>query len=352
MVHTKSFNLFFSSNLNKISLRYVGKSAKAHLEVTPMLDEIIIGSILGDLSAERPTPTNNTRLQFKQSRINEPYIVHLYSLFSEYCGSKPINLSRFDNRPDRMKTYQAIKFQTLSLPSKALNLLVASVIPYYLFLIVPIFVFENLEYITDCNVLLSSSSLVWAGSPIITYHNAETDKSLILTDNKGKAGIYQWKHLESGKIYIGSAVDLSKRLNYYYSPLALKRANNYISRAIITHTHSAFSLTILEYVDILDKDKKEARVLILSKEQHYIDLFSPEYNINPIAGSRLGSLHSEETKAKISEANKGENHPMSGKTLSVETKTKISKANLGDNHPLFGKNHSEETKAKISVVRC
>lgn len=40
----------------------------------------------------------------------------MYSLFSEYCGSKPINLSKFDKRPDRMKLHEAIKFQTLSLP--------------------------------------------------------------------------------------------------------------------------------------------------------------------------------------------------------------------------------------------
>jgi len=43
------------------------------------------------------------------------------------------------------------------------------------------------------------------------YSNSDTDKFLILTDNKGKAGIYLWKHNESGKIYIGSAADLFKR---------------------------------------------------------------------------------------------------------------------------------------------
>lgn len=41
---------------------------------------------------------------------------HLYSLFKIYCGSKPITLSRFDDRPNKMKEYSSIKFQTLSLP--------------------------------------------------------------------------------------------------------------------------------------------------------------------------------------------------------------------------------------------
>jgi hypothetical protein len=53
--------------------------------------------------------------------------------------------------------------------------------------------------------------------PIIIYSNSDIDKLRIFTDNKGKAGIYQWKHLESGKIYIGSAIDLTKRLKDYYS---------------------------------------------------------------------------------------------------------------------------------------
>ena|SRR5690606_7107214 len=82
------------------------------------------------------------------------------------------------------------------------------------------------------------------------YNNAETDKLQILSDNKGKAGIYQWTHLESGKKYIGSAVDLSKRLSKYYSPLELKDIENYICRAIIHHTHLSFSLSILEFIDI------------------------------------------------------------------------------------------------------
>jgi hypothetical protein len=45
---------------------------------------------------------------------------------------------------------------------------------------------------------------------IITYLNAGTEKFSILSDNKDKSSIYMWVHNESGKKYIGSAVDLSK----------------------------------------------------------------------------------------------------------------------------------------------
>lgn len=59
---------------------------------------------------------SNTRLQFKQSKINEEYIYHLYSLFENYCGSIPTNIKTFDSRPTKYKYYYSIKFNTYSLP--------------------------------------------------------------------------------------------------------------------------------------------------------------------------------------------------------------------------------------------
>ena len=56
--------------------------------------------MLGDLTAEKPGVNSNTRLQFKQSLKNRLYIEHLYSLFQEFCGSKPLIMSNFDSRPN------------------------------------------------------------------------------------------------------------------------------------------------------------------------------------------------------------------------------------------------------------
>jgi len=141
--------------------------------------------------------------------------------------------------------------------------------------------------------------------PVIIYSNAETNKSIILKDNKNRAGIYQWTHIESGKIYIGSAVNLSRRLNDYYSPSKLKRANSYICNALICHTHSTFSLSIIEYIDISNLDFENIRELIISREQYHIDTLIPEYNIQKIAGSSLGVFHTADTKAKLREVNLG-----------------------------------------------
>ena len=55
-------------------------------------------------------------------------------------------------------------------------------------------------------------------------------------------------------------------------------------------------LDILEYCDIN---------ILIEREQYYLDLLKPEYNILKVAGNRLGSKQSEVTKIKISINNKG-----------------------------------------------
>lgn len=99
-----------------IFIRSYRVSSKVNMIVTPILHDIIIGSMLGDLTAEKRNINSNTRLHFKQSIINKEYVEHLYSLFKDYCGSSPKVMSKFDSRPNKMKEYSAIKFLTLSLP--------------------------------------------------------------------------------------------------------------------------------------------------------------------------------------------------------------------------------------------
>ena len=195
------------------------------------------------------------------------------------------------------------------------------------------------------------------------YFNADTDKSQILSDNKGKVGIYMWTHIESGRRYVGSAVDLSKRLGYHLHKSYLEsfKGISYIYNVLLHYGHSVFSLSILEITYIPNVSKEEARKIILEREQNNIDTLKPEYNINPTAGSRLGSNHSEDTKALLSKINKGINHPMFGKILSGKTKTLISLAMSGENNPMFGKTgensplfgqrHSVETKVKMSFIK-
>jgi group I intron endonuclease len=68
----------------------------------------------------------------------------------------------------------------------------------------------------------------------------------ILKDNKGRTGIYRWVHLKTGRSYIGSAIDLSRRLSKYYQLSQLIKDNMIIYKALLKHGYSAFSLEILE----------------------------------------------------------------------------------------------------------
>lgn len=91
--------------------------------------------------------------------------------------------------------------------------------------------------------------------------------------------------------------------------------------------------------------------VLIEREQYYINLLNPEYNILKTAGSLLGFRHSEETKAKMSTDRQDDKHPLFGKSHSEETKKKISESLSGKNHPLFGQNHSEETKKRMSEAK-
>ena len=57
---------------------------------------------------------------------------------------------------------------------------------------------------------------------------------------------------------------------------------------------------------------------MLKREQHFLDILFTlpaklRYNFSPTAGSSLGVVRSEETRAKLSDANKGALNPMYGK---------------------------------------
>lgn len=185
------------------------------------------------------------------------------------------------------------------------------------------------------------------------YENADTQKLLILLDNKNKSGVYRWVDKINGKTYIGSSVNLSRRLSDYFNVNYLIKGKSYIHNALLKRGYFNFSLEILEYCE------KKSTIL---REQFYIDLMKPEYNILKQAGSSLGYRHTEETLAKMAsfraiklgKANpmfgkKGERHHRYGIKFSDETLKKMSKKKLGAKNPMFGKKHTEDARGKLSI---
>lgn len=73
---------------------------------------------------------------------------------------------------------------------------------------------------------------------------------MIVKDNNNKSGIYCWQNKLNGKLYIGSAVNLSARIGDYNQPAYKRdRINLPIVKAINKYAISGFNLLIIEYCD-------------------------------------------------------------------------------------------------------
>jgi len=213
------------------------------------------------------------------------------------------------------------------------------------------FFFGNLDFLSfsDFAVYLNFNA-------ICVYSNADTQKKQILTENKGKAGVYRWTNQESGNAYIGSSADLYRRFKEYFSLGYLEKyqKSSAICNALLSKGYSNFSLEILEYCE---KVKTE----ILKKEQDYIDLLKPEYNILKKAGSCLGRKHTDETKILLRDANLGRKHTEETKAKIKAAATALSVNRKGKPHTeesiekilntLLGRKHSEATLAKLRALK-
>lgn len=137
---------------------------------------------------------------------------------------------------------------------------------------------------------------------------------------KNKSGVYQLVNLINGKSYVGSSVNLYIRLKQYSNPnflaKTIKNSNSAISLAILKYGFTNFGLRVLELTPLDSLNSKtDKRNLLISKEQYYMDLIKPEYNILPKAGSPLGTINTEETKKNKSLAQLNRDTNRRGKTL-------------------------------------
>ena len=167
--------------------------------------------------------------------------------------------------------------------------------------------------------------------PVKFYEDAEKLKHLILLENKDRSGIYKWENKISGEFYIGSAVDLSKRMSEYYRESYIthpSRGKSIICYALVKYGYSNFSLSILEYCN---------RDEVITREQYYLDLLNPTYNILKYAYSSDGYKHTLEAINKMSLAKKGkftiEDNSFYGKTHTEEVKELMSRAALRRTKP-------------------
>src|SRR4249919_819452 len=105
-------------------------------------------------------------------------------------------------------------------------------------------------------------------------------------------GIYAIERLETGDLYVGSAVNLCRRWRSHLSRLRKGSHHcRHLQRAWSLYGEPAFKFYVLERV--------ESKDCLVAREQAYLDLFDPEYNSLKVAGSSLGFKHKPETIAKL-----------------------------------------------------
>lgn len=139
-----------------------------------------------------------------------------------------------------------------------------------------------------CRTYSTNSPVV----PIKIYSNADLQKLLIIQENKAKPGVYRWINLTNNQSYVGSSVNLAKReyFNINFLEREIKKNKSIIYRSLIKYGYSNFSLEILEYCD-----RSEAVI----REQYYLYLLKPNYNLLKTAGSVLGYKHLPDSKTRI-----------------------------------------------------
>ena len=155
-----------------------------------------------------------------------------------------------------------------------------------------------------------------------------------MQDIPKNSGIYQIRNLINGKVYVGSAVNLRKRMHKHLSSLRHnKHCNIKLQNAYNKYGEDNFVFEIIELVP-----NKEQ---LLDREQYFINtlnVVNEGYNICPVAGNTMGVFHteesiqkmiiahsniSEETRKRLSEAGKRR------RPISEETRKRMSEAHKG-----------------------
>ena len=163
--------------------------------------------------------------------------------------------------------------------------------------------------------------------------------------NNTKCGIYKITNIVNGKFYIGSSVELRKRLAQHKSDL---RGNVHHSPRLQNsfNKYGEENFTF-EVIETLDCDSRKLREV----EQRYLDELKPYdrnvgFNINRFANG--GGLFGEENPmVGNGHLITGTKNGFYGKRHSEQTKEILRMKNGGFSSPWFGRKHKEETKEKI-----
>lgn len=161
-------------------------------------------------------------------------------------------------------------------------------------------------------------------------------------------GIYKITNTINGKFYIGLSSRIEKRWIEHKTPKNLKKKTT-LAKAFRKYGIENFTFEVLEYCNSENE--------LFDREQHYISMLNPQYNMNEGGSGNKGHKLSNKMKKKLSDISKKNwdkktdieknkilknlKGPKIGHSVSEETRKKISQK-------LTGKKQSEETNRKRS----
>jgi predicted GIY-YIG superfamily endonuclease len=123
-------------------------------------------------------------------------------------------------------------------------------------------IFDNMALLKDKNYFAKQPSV------------NSNDKPINFSSLKLKPGIYMITNKVTKKFYIGMSKNLQLRFYNYLNPqrIFLNRSSR-IHKAIFKYRYENFSVTILEFCD------KNTSAHLRKREDYYIRIFKPQYNI-------------------------------------------------------------------------
>jgi len=164
------------------------------------------------------------------------------------------------------------------------------------------------------------------------------------SERQRKSGIYQILCKPTGKVYVGSAMDVWKRREEHRRNL-LKgdHCNPHLQSAWDKYSGIRFEFAVLEYCP---------EASLVEREQFYIDDMKATdrifgFNMSPVAGSQRGIKYGAEVRARRSAMMMGNKNTL-GHHLTEDHKEKI-RESLKGNTRTRGYKHTEESRKKMAA---
>lgn len=154
------------------------------------------------------------------------------------------------------------------------------------------------------------------------------------------SGVYKIQSIiHPERCYIGSTLNFKKRWRKHLLDLQKN-----IHNPKLQNHFNKYGVSDLVFI-IVEPCLSEFLVL---REQYYIDLYKPWFNIRKVAESNLGIHPSEESRKRMSAAHIGLNIWLKGKKLSKQHCDRLSKSHMGRMPTNKGVKVSELTLKKMS----